>query len=129
MHRDNSSINHSNNDSEKTGHTPEVLPETEFIHIIDNSIYIELTPNTPSIGNVRITYTKASPTNKSLLARVSGNTFTNYTAKSGKSFSSISTGAKSAEEMFQTEHDTNMWSWILRLVSLLLAIGGLKAIF
>lgn len=108
----------------------DAAPNSEFVHISENSIYIGLTPSAPSIGDVRITFTKAAPTNVSLIARVSGNTFTNYTAKNGKTFSSITPGIKTADEMFQAEHESNnMWTWGLRLLGLLLAIGGLKSIF
>lgn len=126
--RNNGRYNNSNHEIEDS--LQEGPLKSDLVHISDNSIYIGYTPNTPSIGDVRITFTKTAPTNVSLLARVAGNTFTNYTAKNGKSFSSITPGIKTADEMFQTEHDTNnMWSWGLRLVGILLAIGGLKAIF
>lgn len=108
----------------------EAAPKTDFIHIAENTIYVGLTPSAPAIGDVRITFTKAAPQSVSLLARVSGTTFTSYTAKNGKSFSSITTGTKTADEMFQAEHDSNnLWTWGLRLAGIFLAIGGLKAIF
>lgn len=112
------------------GRRPEVAPSTDLVHIAGNTVYIGLSPGAPAVGDVRITFTKAAPTNVSLLARVTGNTFTKYTAKNGKSFACIQPGTKTADEMFQAEHDNNnMWTWGLRLLGVLLAIGGLKAIF
>lgn len=102
----------------------------EFVHVSGNAIYIGLSPATPAVGDVRVTYTKAVPTHVSLLARVCGDTFTNFTAKNGKSFSSIAVGTKSADEMFEGEHASNgMWTWALRLIGVFLVIGGLKGIF
>lgn len=106
------------------------VADTEFVHIQGNAVYIGLTPATPSVGDVRITYTVAEPTNVSILARVEGDGFANYTAKNGKSFSSITIGTKTADEMFEGEHASNsMWTWLLRLAGLVLVIGGLRGIF
>lgn len=104
--------------------------QSEFIHVSDNVVYVGVSPATPTVGDVRISYTRMSPTQVSLLARVNGDTFGNYTAKNGQSFSSISVGTKTADEMFKGEHNSNtMWTWLLRGLGLLLVIGGLKGIF
>ncbi len=101
-----------------------------MVHTNGNIVYLGPSASSPNIGDVKITFTKAEPTNVSLLARVSGNTFSKYVAKNGKSFSSISVGTKSADEMFQTEHDNNtMMAWLLRLAGLCLVVAGLKGIF
>lgn len=111
-------------------HAQEAPAASDFIHISDNTIYIGRSPGAPAVGDVRITFTKAAPADVSLIACVKGNTFTNYTAKNGKTFSSITPGTKTADEMFQAEHESNsMWTWALRLLGVFLAIGGLRAIF
>lgn len=101
-----------------------------MVHTSGNVVYLGASNSSPAVGDVRITYTKAAPGNVSLLARVTGNTFSNYVAKNGKQFSTISVGTLSADEMFQTEHDNNStMTWLLRLAGLVLCIAGLKAIF
>lgn len=104
--------------------------KAEFIHTSGNVIYIGLTPNAPRIGDIRVTFTKATPKEVSILAAVAGNSFTNYTSKNGKTFSAVTVGTKTADEMFDSEHQGNkMWTWILRIAGLLLVIAGLKGVF
>lgn len=106
-------------------------PPIEFVHAAGDNIYIGLSPGgSPAIGDVRITYTKAAPTNVSIMAQVSGNTFVNYKAKNGKSFSGIAVGTKSADEIIEGKQAASeMWTWVLRIFGVLLTIGGLKGIF
>lgn len=104
--------------------------KSRIVHINKNVIYIGVNPNNPEVGDVRITFTKAVPGAVSLIAKVSGNTFASYVAKNGKTLSVITTGTQTAEEMFQTQRDNNdTWTWILRIVGIMLAIGGLRSIF
>lgn len=101
-----------------------------LVHQQTNSIYIGANPGVPEIGDVRITYWKAQPGKVSLIAKVNGNSFGKYVAKNGKTLSVIKTGTQTADEMFQTEKDSNSaMTWGLRLLGLLLVIGGLKSIF
>lgn len=122
----------SKSDSTAKAATPQNgAPAIEFVHIAGNTIYIGLSPmGTPAIGDVRITYTKAAPTNVSIMARVSGNTFANYKAKNGKSFSAIAAGTQTADEIIEGKQAAGgMWTWALRIFGVMLAIGGLKGIF
>lgn len=101
-----------------------------LVHQQTNSIYIGANPGVPEIGDVRITYWKAQPGKVSLIAKVNGNSFAKYVAKNGKTLSVIKTGTHTADEMFQTEKDSNSaMTWGLRILGLLLVIGGLKSIF
>ncbi len=103
---------------------------TRFVHISGNVIYLGRNASAPEVGDVRITFTKADCGDVSLIAQVAGDSFTSYTASNGKSFYSISSGVRSMDEMFQSEHSANkMWLWILRVVGVLIVIGGFKGIF
>ncbi|MDO4703274.1 TMEM43 family protein [Tannerella sp.] len=107
-----------------------IADDTEMVHVKDNVVYFGKSPNSPHVGDVRVTIHKVLPADVSLIAKVNGLTFEDYVAKNGESFSRIEMGTISAENMFQHAHDeNNMLTWILRLVGLLLVVGGLKAMF
>lgn len=102
-----------------------------MVHVSNNVVYLGQTANGNQIGDVRITFTYV-PNNQpvSVIARVQGDTFTQYVAKNGKKFDRIENGTKSMEEMFQSANDENsMMTWILRIVGILIVIGGLKTMF
>ena len=85
----------------------------------------------PQIGDVRITFEKVDPKAVvSIMGKVQGNTFARYKAKTGKEFSRLEQGTVSSAEMFEhQESENNMLKWGLRLLGVLLVIGGLKGIF
>lgn len=102
----------------------------DFVHIKDNSIYLGRYPQEPEIGDMRITFTVAINGDASILAQVNGGTFTSFTGKNGKTLSSITTGTRSMDEMFESEHQTNkILLWVFRVLGILLIIGGFKGIF
>jgi hypothetical protein len=105
--------------------------EAEYVHVQGNTVYFGRKPDAPEAGDLRITFTCVpAGGDLSIIAQVQGNTFTPYVAKNGKTFSSVSNGAVSAEQMFAGEHKSNsMWTWIWRIVGWLLVTGGLRGMF
>ncbi|MBQ0022094.1 MAG: TMEM43 family protein [Prevotellaceae bacterium] len=102
----------------------------ENIHVSQNQIYLGKSPNSPAVGDVRISYTVIYPHKISIIAQVSGNTFKQYKAKNGKTLMMVHNGVVSMEEMFQSAEDTNeFWTWVLRIFGILLVCGGLKGLF
>ena len=102
----------------------------EFVHPSGNILYIGVNPNSPTVGDVRVTYKEVLPGEVSILAKVNGNTFEKYTAKNGYSLITLEDGAVSMDEMFANEHSANKTlAWVLRLVGILLIVGGFKNIF
>ncbi len=102
----------------------------KYIHVNDNVLYIGQSSMNPQIGDVRITFTKVLPGEVSLLAKVSGDSFTKHTDKNGKSLETLSMGNRAMDEMFASEHSSNrMLAWILRFLGFFLIMGGLKGIF
>lgn len=103
----------------------------KYIHVNDNVLYIGQSSMNPQIGDVRITFTKVLPDEVSILAEVSGDTFTKHIdPKNGKSLETLSMGNRSQEEMYASEHAANnAMKWIFRLLGFLLVLGGLKGIF
>ena len=102
----------------------------QFIHVTDNELYIGMTPSSPAVGDVKVTFEKVVPAKVTLIAKVNGNTFEHYKAKNGYTFQTLVMGEKDAAEIYEGEHDTNtIMLWVLRIVGILMVIGGLKGIF
>lgn len=102
----------------------------KLVHITDNQIYYGFSPNSPAIGDVRITYTKVMPAKVTIIAKQKDNTFTNFKAKNGKTFSTLQMGTRDAAEIYEGAHSSNhTMMWIFRLVGILMVIGGLKGVF
>lgn len=109
---------------------PKVNTETSLVHTSANTVYLGLSPNSPQVGDVRVTFTKVPPADISLIAQVDGSTFKAYKAKNGQSFSRVQMGTVGADEMIeQARSENNMLTWVLRLVGVLLIVIGLKGMF
>lgn len=109
---------------------PKVNTETSLVHTSANTVYLGLSPNSPQVGDVRVTFTKVPPADISLIAQVDGSTFKVYRAKNGQSFSRVQMGTVSADEMIeQARSENNLWAWVLRVIGILLVVGGLKGMF
>lgn len=101
-----------------------------MVHVNGNVVYYGVNPNSPQIGDVRVTFTKVLPAEISIIAKVSGNTFTDYTAKNKNKFSRLEMGTKDAAEMFENSRDENSTlTWILRILGVVLVIVGLRNLF
>lgn len=106
------------------------LSDYKYVHVSANEIYIGENSMNPQVGDVRITFTKVLPSEVSILAKVSGDTFQKHTDKNGKSLETLYMGNRGMDEMFSSERSSNkMWTWLLRLLGFLLVLGGLKGIF
>lgn len=102
----------------------------EYFHVNGNVAYLGKSSANPAIGDVRVTIEKTVPTIISIIAKLNGNTFEPYIAKNGKDISQVANGTLSAESMFQGAHESNkMWTWILRVVGMIIVIIGLKSMF
>lgn len=101
-----------------------------YVHVSGNTIYFGKSTNNPQVGDVRVTFTCILPHNVSIIAQVAGDTFQRYTAKNGKSLLMVENGVKGMDQMFQGAESSNqMWTWILRIIGILVVCGGLKGIF
>ncbi len=106
------------------------IDTTLAVNVRSNVISFGSQSGTPQVGDVRVTFTKVLPSEVSLMARVSGDTFVPYTSKNGKNFDLLQMGARSADQMYEGQHSANkMWLWLLRFLGVFLVIGGLKGIF
>ena len=102
----------------------------QFVHVSNNELYIGMTPSSPAVGDVKVTFEKVVPAKVTLIAKANGNTFEPFKAKNGYTFQTLVMGEKDAAEIYEAEHDTNtIMLWALRIVGILMVIGGLKGIF
>ncbi|MDR2923091.1 MAG: hypothetical protein LBU85_07105 [Treponema sp.] len=99
-------------------------------HVQGNVVYFGKSPSAPQIGDVRVTLGKVQPADISIIAKVIGSTFEEYIAKTGKSFTGVAMGMVSADTMLESAKKTNSaLTWLLRLIGVLLVVGGLKMLF
>lgn len=102
----------------------------QLVHVNNNQLYYGVSPSSPAVGDVRITWTKVLPAKVTIIAKQKGNTFTSFKAKNGKTFSTLVMGERDAEEIYEGAHETNhMLMWIFRIVGIMFVIIGLKCIF
>ena len=104
--------------------------DLEYVHQAGNVIYYGRSMNAPEVGDVRITFEKTVPAKVTVVSVVDGNTFKPFVASNKKKFQTLRMGKKSIEEIFEEENENNtMWTWILRIVGILLVISGFKSLF
>jgi hypothetical protein len=104
--------------------------DLQYIHQASNVLYFGRVPGSPEVGDVRVTFEKAVPAKVTVMAVVDGDTFKPYKAKNGKRFQTLVMGKKTGDEIIEGEKDANnMILWALRIVGIMIIIGGLKGIF
>lgn len=100
-----------------------------YVHSQGNVVYIGADPNSPHVGDVRVTFTQTPPADVSIVAKVVGSTFDQFTASNGYTFSRLNMGTVSAETMFEgAKTENTVMAWILRVVGTFLVIAGLRMI-
>jgi hypothetical protein len=119
------------NDSiNKSMENAENKKDLEYIHQASNVLYFGRVPGSPEVGDVRVTFEKVVPAKCTVMAVVDGDSFKPYKAKNGKRFQTLVMGKKSGDEIIDAEKEANnMWTWALRIIGIMIVIGGLKGIF
>ena len=107
-----------------------VADSTVVVTIRGNQVYIGADPDTPHIGDVRITFNQVtSPKTISLLQKVVNGTFENYIAKNGKSFSKVEMGTVSAVNMIEHQKSANkIILWLFRILGIILVVAGFRSL-
>lgn len=106
-----------------------VPPQDRYVHAQGNVLYLGEKPGSPQVGDVRVTFTQTPPADVSIIAQVAGNTFEEFTATNGYTFSRLSMGTVGMERMFAgAESDNAIMAWILRVVGTIVVIAGLGTI-
>jgi len=101
-----------------------------YVHQAGNVLYFGRVPGSPEVGDVRVTFEKVMPAKVTVMAVVDGDTFKPFKAKNGKRFQTLVMGQKSGDEIIDAEKEANnMILWFLRILGVVMVIGGLKGIF
>jgi hypothetical protein len=92
--------------------------------------YMGGNPQSPQVGDARLTFKAVKPAAVSLVARQVGDTFEAYPAKAGDQILLVKYGTLSADAMFKAAQAENATlTWILRLVGFLIMFFGLLMVF
>jgi len=102
----------------------------EKLQVANGGFYMGPNPGSPAIGDVRITYQIVNPSQVSLVAVQTGETFSAYQAKAGDTVLLVEEGVHNAAEMFKTAQEQNaIMTWILRAVGFFAMFLGLLMVF
>jgi hypothetical protein len=108
------------------------VPETlkDKCKVYDGGFYIGADSASAQVGDVRVTFMVAKPTDVSVVAKQVDGTFEAYATKVGGSIELLQAGVHTATAMIQTEQKSNKaLAWALRLVGSILMLVGLNMIF
>ncbi len=92
-------------------------------------LYIGFSPQNPTIGDIKISYTYSPAAEYTFAAKSFNKTLVPYVTQNGKSFVFVRSGRVTAVTIFQEELDANsVLTWILRGVGLLIMFIGFTMI-
>ena len=102
----------------------------DMVHVSGSTVYLGRNPGNPQIGDVRVTFQQTPPADVSIIAQVIRNTFEPFTASNGYTFSRLTMGTAGMAKMFEgARSDNAILAWVLRVIGVLLAVGGLRMVF
>lgn len=106
---------------------PEPLKDKAKLHA--EGFYIGADPADPRVGDTRIKFEVARPTEVSVVAQQAGNALEPYSAKAGGTIELLQTGVHTADAMIRKAQESNkMLTWILRLAGFILMLAGLNMV-
>ena len=102
-----------------------------YVHVNDNQLYLGLEPGSPMIGDVRVSFEKVAPAHEvTIVGVVAGDSFLPFRAKNGYTLEKLVMGKKDMDQFFEDEQTSNtLKTWMLRILGIMMVIGGLKLIF
>ena len=100
-----------------------------LLHTLGNTMYIGRRPDSPDIGDVRVTFSEVRPAEVSVIAKVSGDTFVPFHASNGENFFRLAMGKREAQAMFDDARSANeTTAWLLRALGVLLCVAGIRMV-
>ena len=95
-----------------------------------NPLNIRDVASKPRVGDMRVTFSAVFPHDISLIAKQKGDSFIDYTAKTGKKLNYLADGVEDAAAMFASARRNNqILTWLLRLAGFLAMYIGLGMVF
>ncbi|MSR51216.1 MAG: hypothetical protein CK551_00255 [Planctomycetaceae bacterium] len=107
---------------------PTLLTSKASVH--DAGFYLGADPATPQVGDIRIMFKFAKPSEVSVIAKQVENTLEPYHTKAGGEIALLQMGIVAADTMIQRAQENNeVLTWIFRFVGFLLMLFGLYMMF
>lgn len=101
----------------------------ENVMVNSNGFYFGDSPSYPDVGDLKIKFQYIPEGTVSIIAAQSGDTFSPYVTKGGKSLLFLRSGHHTAEEMFSlAEKDNTVFTWGMRFCGFILMFVGLKMV-
>jgi len=100
------------------------------VQVSGDAFYFGTSPGSPSIGDLRVTFSAARPTTVSFIAGQDGESFTAWTTSRGRTVEQrLEVGSMSADEMFSMmEAENALLTWILRGVGWAMMFFGITLV-
>ncbi|MBQ6497286.1 MAG: TMEM43 family protein [Bacilli bacterium] len=117
--------------STKADYTNFDLETANKLNLTASSKYLTTSKNldSPSIGDVRISFAYNDSSELSVLAVQSGNSFVDFVSSAGKNVNRVMDGSHSGHDMINViKKENNFIKWLLRFLGTILIIGGIGAI-
>jgi hypothetical protein len=114
----------------KARHAATPAPAGPKRQVVDGGIYLGADPQTPEVGDLRVSFVQVPPSEVSIIAAQVGSSFGEYQTHAGDSLELLQAGIVPAAAMFkQAEAENAMLTWILRLVGFLAMLAGVFLFF
>ncbi len=99
------------------------------LRIVADTFYLGSAGDTPSVGDVRVSFAMVEPALASVVAAQRGDRLEPYHAEAGGDIALVAYGGKTADEMFQAARNANTaLTWVLRLVGFVLLFLGILGV-
>ncbi|HEY3053848.1 MAG TPA: TMEM43 family protein [Thermoanaerobaculia bacterium] len=100
------------------------------LKVNNNSFYAGADPQSPQIGDARITFSAVVPEDVSVVSKQTGTSFEPYRASAGMDIEMLKRGVHTAAAMFESALKANtVLTWIIRAVGFFLMFIGLAMFF
>ncbi|MBM3622994.1 MAG: hypothetical protein FJX20_20120 [Alphaproteobacteria bacterium] len=100
------------------------------VHLRDGTIYVGVDPDSPRIGDLRISFEQVTAEQLTVIARQAGSGFGRYQTKAGDQLLIVAKGVVPAAQLFsQAQAANSTLTWILRGVGAVLMFVGFGLFF
>ncbi|MBT8037685.1 MAG: TMEM43 family protein [Verrucomicrobiae bacterium] len=100
------------------------------VQLSNGQYYIGPNPASPAVGDLKVSFLTAMPTEVSIIAQQAGNSFSRFKGDSGTTINMLKIGTHTAGSMFDSAQESNQTlTWILRVVGFVVMFIGFNLIF